>query len=176
MVGRMKESASNDLNFEEKGVWGRQKFYDLVGLNIGEHDFLKNNSDIQIDDRNIVWIFHKKLEIWISIFGRYSNYSPYEKYKKETAYDYEIRDLTEKARQMFLENEFWSMVRQEVLIRDDFTCQLCGKMGTTKLHVHHILKKRDGGRSHYDQLITTCPSCHSKADRSLYNPDWEDVG
>jgi 5-methylcytosine-specific restriction endonuclease McrA len=71
-------------------------------------------------------------------------------------------------------NLLWSMVRQDILDRDGYQCQFCSKHsgGKGSLHIHHILKRKEGGASFYDQLLTVCNSCHTKADRTLYDPDW----
>lgn len=75
----------------------------------------------------------------------------------------------------FYRSREWKHKRKEILIRDNFECQMCKQNGrvTTQdalknnnqyLTVHHI--------KHYDEfpnlaltddnLITLCPSCHNK--------------
>jgi 5-methylcytosine-specific restriction endonuclease McrA len=46
-----------------------------------------------------------------------------------------------------------------VLSRDSYTCQSC-KAKETKLHVHHILFRSNGGSDSPDNLITLCETCH----------------
>lgn len=125
----------------------------------------ENPKDIQLDDEMLPWIFDAEQELWFGLDGRYSQFSPVEKRKREL-------DREEVARRMADEILLWSIIRLEVLKRDDYSCQLCGLAGDTRLHVHHILKKVAGGTDHTDNLITVCPKCHSAADRGLYNPDW----
>ena len=54
-------------------------------------------------------------------------------------------------------------VRQYVLMRDNYTCQCCGKHPTEKngikLHVHHKESRKTGGNAP-DNLITLCKASH----------------
>ena len=48
-----------------------------------------------------------------------------------------------------------------ILTRDNYTCQHCkGKKKDSKLEVHHIIFRSDGGSDDKDNLITLCSSCH----------------
>lgn len=50
-----------------------------------------------------------------------------------------------------------------VLARDEYTCQLCkGKHKDSKLEVHHIIYRRNGGSDEAENLITLCHTCHTK--------------
>lgn len=50
-----------------------------------------------------------------------------------------------------------------VLNRDDYTCQHCkGKTKDSKLEVHHIIFRRNGGSDEQDNLICLCKTCHDK--------------
>ena len=51
--------------------------------------------------------------------------------------------------------------RNEVFIRDSFTCQVCGKYGST-LNAHHIESFRDNTelRTALSNGITLCEECH----------------
>ena len=52
-------------------------------------------------------------------------------------------------------------VRFEVLKRDKFTCQYCGrKSPEVVLHVDHILAKSKGGTNEFLNLITSCETCN----------------
>ena len=57
---------------------------------------------------------------------------------------------------------FWSLMRARVFERDEYKCRICGSDGDGKLHVHHVIKRREGGPDSAENLITLCPSCHSK--------------
>lgn len=66
---------------------------------------------------------------------------------------------------------FWSVIRWNVLNRDNFTCQYCGRNPTQHavvLHIDHIKPKIDGGKDELDNLVTACDECNSiKIDRPL---------
>ena len=52
-------------------------------------------------------------------------------------------------------------IKQAVLHRDNYTCQSCLKKDT-KLQVHHIIYKSNGGSNSMDNLVTLCKHCHQK--------------
>ena len=55
----------------------------------------------------------------------------------------------------------FSCRREAVLHRDKYTCQVCGKKNT-RLEVHHIIYRSQGGTDDEDNLITLCEDCHDK--------------
>lgn len=129
----------------------------------------------QIDDNGLLWC--QNGELWLSVQGNYSKYSPKEKTEKRIKREEELLILEDKYKEEALKSVadilYWSEIRKNVLERDDYTCQLCGLSADTKFHIHHIEKKVLGGSDFLDNLITVCPKCHSKADRVLYNPQWK---
>lgn len=51
----------------------------------------------------------------------------------------------------------------DVLSRDNFQCQYCGKTPTQHgitLHIDHIKPKSDGGKDKLDNLVTACSECN----------------
>jgi 5-methylcytosine-specific restriction endonuclease McrA len=53
--------------------------------------------------------------------------------------------------------------RKNILIRDDFTCQYCGKKyPAPKLSIDHIIPKSKKGASSWDNLVACCSKCNSK--------------
>lgn len=56
-------------------------------------------------------------------------------------------------------NYSWSSRREAILNRDGYTCQKCGKKHT-RLEVHHIIFKSQGGSNDETNLITLCEDCH----------------
>lgn len=58
-------------------------------------------------------------------------------------------------------NKLDNNLRIATLIRDNYTCKMCGKKKDV-LEVHHILPKRLNGKDYIDNLITLCHKCHKK--------------
>lgn len=58
-----------------------------------------------------------------------------------------------------------------VLNRDNYTCQCCrGKHKDSKLEVHHIIYRSQGGSDEADNLITLCHTCHKALHDGKINP------
>ncbi len=50
-----------------------------------------------------------------------------------------------------------------VFIRDDFTCQYCGKeKKRTELNLDHVIPKAQGGIKEWTNLVTSCFPCNTK--------------
>lgn len=57
-----------------------------------------------------------------------------------------------------------------VLNRDNYTCQYCkGKHKDSKLEVHHIIYRSNGGSDEESNLITLCHTCHQDAHNGKIN-------
>lgn len=55
------------------------------------------------------------------------------------------------------------LTRRNIHIRDGFTCQYCGdKPGTQRLNVDHVIPLSRGGKTSWDNLVSSCYSCNSK--------------
>lgn len=52
-------------------------------------------------------------------------------------------------------------VKQAVLARDEYKCQIC-QSKNDKLQIHHIIHKSDGGSDRMDNLVSLCNNCHEK--------------
>jgi hypothetical protein len=58
-----------------------------------------------------------------------------------------------------------------VLNRDNYTCQYCkGKHKDSKLEVHHIVFRSQGGSDEESNLITLCHTCHKDLHSEKINP------
>lgn len=57
----------------------------------------------------------------------------------------------------------WRAKRLEVLARDDYQCQACGRIvdRPKQAHVDHIVPRASGGTDELSNLRTLCASCHS---------------
>jgi len=53
--------------------------------------------------------------------------------------------------------------RMNVLTRDDWTCQYCGKhLPTHKLNYDHVIPKSQGGKTVWENIVTSCIPCNDK--------------
>lgn len=52
-------------------------------------------------------------------------------------------------------------VKQAVLYRDDYSCQICGEKDI-RLEVHHIDFRSEGGSDRMGNLVTLCSNCHGR--------------
>lgn len=58
-------------------------------------------------------------------------------------------------------NYGYENLRVMILDRDNYTCQCCkGKHRDSRLEVHHIIFRRNGGADVAENLITLCHTCH----------------
>lgn len=61
-----------------------------------------------------------------------------------------------------------------VLNRDNYKCQYCkGKHRDSKLEVHHIIFRSQGGSDEADNLITLCHTCHKALHDGKINPNFK---
>ena len=136
----------------------------------------KNPASVEMDERMLPWVWSEDDGCWLSFNGNYSNQSTTERKHRARAREQRESDwqveAENRARERYELNAYWSMVRADVLARDNGACQLCGSVGGM-LHIHHILKRNKGGTDHLDNLITVCPKCHKLADGKGYNPEWK---
>lgn len=59
-----------------------------------------------------------------------------------------------------------------ILNRDNYTCQCCkGKHKDSKLEVHHIIFRSQGGSDEESNLITLCHTCHKNLHSGKINPN-----
>lgn len=149
----------------ENAIWARKQLLEPFGCKI------------DIDNNLLPWVYNEESDYWISLNGNYSKIEPkVKRIKYATNEELEIKNnriARKRAMKAAIENEKWSQIRKGVLERDNYTCQICGKTGSSKLHIHHILKRREGGSEYLDNLLTVCPKCHRTADTKKYNPEWE---
>lgn len=59
--------------------------------------------------------------------------------------------------------------RRNLFLRDDFTCQYCGKHGTPdRLSIDHVLPRSRGGSTTWENCVLACVGCNArKADRTI---------
>ena len=59
--------------------------------------------------------------------------------------------------------------RRNLFLRDDFTCQYCGRKGSPdRLSIDHVTPRSRGGRTTWENCVLACVGCNArKADRPL---------
>jgi 5-methylcytosine-specific restriction endonuclease McrA len=59
--------------------------------------------------------------------------------------------------------------RRNLFLRDDFTCQYCGRhCASDHLSIDHVLPRSRGGATNWENCVLACVSCNArKADRTL---------
>ena len=60
----------------------------------------------------------------------------------------------------YLKSEKWANKRQQVALREHWTCQKCGKVILTNFHIHHKSYKHFGDEP-LDDLMFLCENCHT---------------
>jgi 5-methylcytosine-specific restriction endonuclease McrA len=53
------------------------------------------------------------------------------------------------------------LVKKEIMRRDDYRCQYCGRR-LSRLTIDHIVPRRLGGQHRWDNLVSACPGCNRK--------------
>jgi len=70
-----------------------------------------------------------------------------------------MSSISQKSAPLRMEPASYESLRQQVLRRDAWRCQLCGTM--TNLEVHHKQFRSHSGRDSEENLFTLCDGCHS---------------
>ena len=59
----------------------------------------------------------------------------------------------------------WRKLRDEILARDNYTCQCCGRVGG-RLELDHIVNVAQGGTNDKSNLQILCHTCHKTKTQS----------
>lgn len=60
----------------------------------------------------------------------------------------------------------WKLTRRRVILRDQYTCQYCGKQ-TQELTLDHVIPRFLGGEHSWENVVSACKACnHHKAGRT----------
>ena len=63
------------------------------------------------------------------------------------------------------------LTRRNIFVRDEYTCQYCGKQfnfGSKSLTIDHIRPRAKGGGTSWENCVTACKECNSyKGDKKL---------
>jgi len=74
-----------------------------------------------------------------------------------------MRKIRPKNGRLKLDSEKYRQLHIEVLRRDGWRCQMCGRMD--RLEVHHIQFRSQAGDDSEENLITLCAQCHAQSHR-----------
>jgi len=106
----------------------------------------------------------------LALFGLYIRYQERQNginindYKKDDPYKY--ARISNK--QKYMKSKKWRKLRNEIICRDNSTCQICGST-KSQLNVHHITYDNLECEK-TDDLTTLCETCHSSLHKDLgYN-------
>lgn len=82
--------------------------------------------------------------------------------------DYYIPKTIKLTYEMAIPEQGLPFSRENIFIRDDYTCQYCGeKLSYHELTLDHIFPKSRGGDTSWNNIVTCCKSCNQKkADRT----------
>jgi 5-methylcytosine-specific restriction endonuclease McrA len=69
-----------------------------------------------------------------------------------------------KSPRLRLDPEIYLELHRQVLKRDGWRCQMCGRM--QNLQVHHLKLRSHSGSDVEQNLITLCAECHEQAHRT----------
>ena len=74
-----------------------------------------------------------------------------------------MNGIRPKGERLRLDPAAYENLRQEILRRDGWRCQLCGSM--SNLEVHHREFRSHSGPDSRENLVTLCVVCHAAAHR-----------
>ena len=55
-----------------------------------------------------------------------------------------------------------ALTKKNVLLRDDYMCQYCGRKGDGPMTVDHVIPKSTGGPSTWENLVCACLACNNR--------------
>ncbi len=55
-----------------------------------------------------------------------------------------------------------SFNKKNILKRDAYTCQYCGRNGGERMTIDHVIPKSLGGRTVWDNVVSACRACNLK--------------
>jgi 5-methylcytosine-specific restriction endonuclease McrA len=74
-----------------------------------------------------------------------------------------MKKIESKSPRLRLDSESYRELHRQVLERDGWRCQFCGRMH--QLQVHHLKLRSHSGSDVEQNLITLCAECHKQAHR-----------
>ncbi len=107
-------------------------------------------------ERAICLVFSDKAEILVNT----------DKVARTISHQYFIPGVIRLKRYIRVSSEHFGIVRcsrRNILIRDQFQCQYCGKKcRQTQITIDHVMPRSRGGKSSWDNLVAACIICNHK--------------
>ncbi len=104
----------------------------------------------------------QRLEAYIRQTAKYDYNWPEDDLKREPEQiDLRAKDLLALPYKVFLQTDYWRLVREVVIKRDHGQCSICNKLGAINVH-HKTYAHRGQEHLHLEDLISLCHSCHQK--------------
>lgn len=104
----------------------------------------------------------KKQECMIKVIDYYDN-----DFVKGIDYEYKLPAVIQASKYVKFNTEFVNFSRKNLFIRDNFTCQYCGKkLHQNQLTYDHVIPKsqwkKDSTATCWSNILTACYGCNSK--------------
>ncbi len=109
-------------------------------------------------------MFNDESKLWKTLYkNSYNFYCAFRREQDIALFEENIETEQPKETQSTESVVDWDSLREQVLIRDNYTCKCCGKQKGRgiKLEVDHIIPVNMGGRSVVDNLQTLCKECNN---------------
>jgi 5-methylcytosine-specific restriction endonuclease McrA len=74
-----------------------------------------------------------------------------------------MKQVIGKSQRLRLDRNSYRALHRQVLERDHWRCQVCGRM--QNLEVHHLEFRSQSGSDEEQNLITLCAECHARMHR-----------
>ena len=157
-------------NIQEVNNWKKTNFEYLENTKKFQN-LKKEIFEEEIDDENMIQFrlikYHNAQSEYVpssEIYGIYS-FSPEEIFERydllvKNGLECELSKLNAKDQRKLMTKE----LRQQIMIRDNYTCQCCGKYMSDEvgLHIDHIVPVSKGGKTVPSNLQVLCSKCNGK--------------
>ena len=102
------------------------------------------------------------LELWEEISLTRKNIKNFKCLRNGTDYVFEIPKII-RIKNYYKANYKVGLSRNNIFLRDNYTCQYCGKKKDIKqMNIDHVIPKAQGGKGSFENLVCSCISCNEK--------------
>ena len=158
---------NNIKKLESKSISEKSKLKKFIidkALNIQKNKFIPvtfifYRNQTKYKQQNYVRTSYKEPVIYKEVYFSESELDSYVNRLRKINFECTTKEYNEKNQRKLLTPE----VRNKMLIRDNFTCQKCGKYlkdDLTNLHIDHIIPISKGGKTVESNLQCLCANCN----------------